>query len=421
MIKKFNYITLVFLLFGSSIFAQNNLSSPYSRYGIGQLNNRNTIFCTSMGGLGQAIQMPFVINSANPASYNAIDTLGFIVDGSLVAINTKSQTESLQQTAGYSSLGNFNVGFTVYKGWKTAIGILPFSDVGYKISSAGTDSSLGTHTYRYNGNGGLTQVYWGNSLRITRGLSIGLNTSYLFGSINKERIVEFKDMTILGLNTKSKTYINGFQFLLGAQYKKSFKNDYYLVLGATTGLTSSLNATDDVLTTSFLLNSTSSYITKDTIENFTNKSGKIELPLSAGGGLTFGKEDKFLIGMDMNWQNWSKYSIFNVNDSLSDSYQISIGGMYVVNPQSAKFLQKIRYRAGIRYAKSYLELKNSNINDFGINFGVSIPLRKKNSLNIGVEFGQKGTISNNLIKETYTRVFIGFQLWDNMFVRRKLD
>jgi hypothetical protein len=406
---------------GGSIFAQNNPSSPYSRYGLGQLSNRNTIFCTSMGGLSQGVQMPYVINSGNPASYNSFDSLGFIIDGSLILMNTKSQTDLLQQTSSYSSLGYFNVGFTIFKGWKTAIGIQPFSDVGYKISSTGTDTSLGNHTYRYIGSGGLTQIYWGNSLRLARGLSIGLNTSYLFGTISRERILEFEDMTILGLDTKNKNYVHGFHFLLGAQYKKSFKNDYYLLLGATAGLKTSLKASDDVFTTTFILNTNRSYVTKDTTENFTNKSGNISLPLTAGGGFTFGKEDKFLIGVDLNWQNWSKYTIFDVNDSLSDSYQVAVGAMYVTNPQSTKFFQKIRYRAGFRYAKSYLDLKNTNINEFGINFGLSIPMRKKNSINIGIEFGQKGTVANNLIKESYTRVSIGFQLWDNMYVRRKLD
>lgn len=421
MIKKIFYINLLFVLIGSTLIAQNNLSSPYSRYGIGQLNNRNTIFCSSMGGLSQAIQMPFVINNANPASYNAIDTLGFLLDGSLVAISNKSQSESNKQSSSYSSLGYFNIGFTVYKGWKSVVGILPYSDVGYRISSAGTDAALGNHTYRYIGNGGLTQFYWGNSLRLLPGLSIGLNTSYLFGTISRERIVEFEDMTLLGLDTKNKTYIRGLNFLFGAQYKLKLKNDYYIGLGATTGLNSSLSASDDVFTTSFLLGTTGDYITKDTTENFTNKTGSIEFPLTAGGGLSFGKEDKFVVGVDMNWQNWSKYTIFNVNDSLSDAYQISVGGMYVPNAQSTKFFQKTRYRAGFRYAKSYLDIKNTNIGEFGINFGISIPMKKKNSLNLGIEYGERGTISNNMIKETYTRFYVGFQLWDNMFVRRKLD
>jgi len=421
MIKRISYISLILITFGGTILAQNNLSSPYTRYGIGLLNNRNTIFCSSMGGLSQAVQQPFVINSANPASYNSIDTLGFLIDGSLVVMNTNSQTELLKQTSSYASLGYFNVGFTIYKRWKSAIGIQPFSDVGYKISTTNTDDNLGKNTTKYIGNGGISQFYWGNSIQLFRGLSIGINTSYLFGTISRQRTQEFTGMNVLGLDTKNKTYIRGFNFLTGIQYKKTLKNDYYFVAGATYGIQSSLNASDDLFTTTFLLNSSESHITKDTTENFTNKTGTIQLPLSAGGGITFGKENKFLIGADLNWQNWSKYSIFDTNDSLTDSYQISVGGMFTPDAQSSKFFQKIRYRAGFRYQKSYLDLKNTNINEFGINFGVSIPMKKKNSINIGIEYGEKGTVSNSLIKESFTRISIGFQLWDNMYVRRKLD
>lgn len=421
MIKRINYITLILIAINGIAFGQNNLSSPYTRYGVGLLSNRNTIFCSSMGGLSQAVQMPYVINTGNPASYNAIDTLGFILDGSLMVIQTKSQTELLKQSSNYSSLGYFNVGFTVYKGWKSVIGIQPFSDVGYKITSSDTSSIDGKYTCKYVGSGGISQIFWGNSLRITKGLSLGLNTSYLFGTINHQRVKEFTDMTILGVDSKNKTYIHGFNFLAGLQYKKELKNDYYFIFGATTGFQSNLNVSDDIFTTTFLLNAAESHVTKDTLENSTIKTGTLVLPLAAGGGITFGKENKFMVGADFNWQNWSKYSIFSTNDSLTDSYQISVGGMYTPDPQSQKLFQKIRYRAGFRYQKSYLDLKNTNINEFGISLGMSIPIKKKNSINIGIEYGEKGTVSNSLIKESFTRISIGFQLWDNMYVRRKLD
>ena len=421
MIKRITYITLILIVFSGVAIGQNDLSSPYTRYGIGSLSNRNTIFCTSMGGLSQAVQMPYVINSGNPASYDAIDTLGFIVDGSLMVIQTKSQTELLQQSSSYSSLGYFNVGFTIYKGWKSVIGVQPFSDVGYKITTSGTDDITGKYTYKYIGDGGISQVYWGNSLHLMHGLSVGLNTSYLFGTIKRQRVEEFTDMTILGLDTKNKTYVRGFQFLAGLQYKKEFKNDHYLIFGATTGFQSNLKVSNDIFTTTFLLNSSGSHITKDTVENSTVQTGTLNLPFTAGGGFTFGQENKFMIGADINWQNWQKYSIFSTNDSLTDSYQISVGGMYTPDPQSQKLFQKIRYRAGFRYQKSYLDLKNTNINEFGINFGMSIPIKKKSSINIGIEYGEKGTVENSLIKESFTKISIGFQLWDNMYVRRKLD
>jgi hypothetical protein len=421
MTRRNLYILLVFITISGTVFGQNNLSSPYTRYGLGTLNNRNTIFCTSMGGLSQAVQLPFVINSGNPASYNAIDTLGFIIDGSMVTVQTNSKTEFQNQSSNYSSLGYFNVGFTIYKGWKSVIGIQPFSDVGYKITTAGVDAHLGNYTYNYIGSGGLSQVFWGNSLRLMPGLSIGLNTSYLFGTINRQRVEEFSDITNIGLDTKNKTYIRGLNFLSGIQYKKKLKNDYYVTLGATAGLKSNISATDDVFTTTFIMNASGAHITKDTVENYNNKVGTIVLPLTAGGGISFGKEDKFMIGADFNWQNWSKYTIFDTSDSLTDSYQVAIGGMFIPDAQSQKLFQKIRYRAGFRFQKSYLDLKNTSINEFGINFGLSIPIKKKSSLNIGVEYGAKGTVANNLIKESFTRVYIGFQLWDNMFTRRKLD
>ncbi len=421
MIKKIRYISIFLLLSTTASMAQNKISSPYSRYGLGTLNNRNTISSLSMGGLSKGVQLRNTINIGNPASFQSIDSLGFMVDASIYTFNGNAKNSTAEQSSSYISLGYISLGFSINKIWKTSIGVLPFSDIGYKISVAGTDTNFGNHSYQYFGDGGLTQLYWGNSLKIFKGLSIGLNSSYIFGTLNKNRSVQFTDLNFLGTNEKVKTNIKGFNFLLGAQYKKELKSDYFITTGLTYGIKSDLNATDEIFTTTFLINSLGNRVTKDTIENNVSKEGKITIPMSLGGGFSFGKEDNFLVGVDFDWQNWSKYSIYNKSDSLTNSFQIAIGGLYVINPTSNKFIEKIKYSAGFRYGKSYLELKNTTLNEYGINFGLSIPLKRKNSLNIGVEIGKRGTVANNLIQESFTKIYIGLKLWDNMYVRKKLD
>jgi hypothetical protein len=65
----------------------------------------------------------------------------------------------------------------------------------------------------------------------------------------------------------------------------------------------------------------------------------------------------------------------------------------------------------------------TSINDFGINIGFGLPLPKQlSSINIGFEYGQRGTIINNLIKENYFNVKLSLSLNSiNWFKTRKID
>ncbi len=101
--------------------------------------------------------------------------------------------------------------------------------------------------------------------------------------------------------------------------------------------------------------------------------------------------------------------------------QICLGSQYIPNANAIKgYFQKIHYKLGFRYAKTYLQLKNTELNEYGVTFGFDLPLRKTNSLiNLGFEIGQRGTISNNLIKETYVKAALNFSFCDIWFLRQK--
>ena len=65
----------------------------------------------------------------------------------------------------------------------------------------------------------------------------------------------------------------------------------------------------------------------------------------------------------------------------------------------------------------------TSIDDFGINLGFGLPMpRQISSLNLGFEYGQKGTIDNNLIKENYFNIRLSLSLNStNWFKKRQID
>ena len=144
--------------------------------------------------------------------------------------------------------------------------------------------------------------------------------------------------------------------------------------------------------------------------------------MSAGIGFSLEKKNKWLIGADFNWNNWADYTYKGINDSLNNSFRISIGGMIKPNYNSSNYLKRITYRAGFRYEPGYLKIRGEQINEFGISFGLGLPLRKsKSTINLGVEFGKKGTQTNGLIEENFTKFTIGFSAYDFWFFKRKFD
>jgi hypothetical protein len=73
-------VVLLFISFTSFVHSQNVISSPYSRFGLGKLQNSNQAFNMSMGGIGYGIRNSSIINFSNPASYNCADTLSFVFE-----------------------------------------------------------------------------------------------------------------------------------------------------------------------------------------------------------------------------------------------------------------------------------------------------------------------------------------------------
>jgi hypothetical protein len=89
-------------------------------------------------------------------------------------------------------------------------------------------------------------------------------------------------------------------------------------------------------------------------------------------------------------------------------------------------MKRVAYRAGMKYEKSYLLLNNQQINDFGISFGVGLPVyipmyRSSSLINVAAEIGRRGTKKNNLVAETYAKIDVSVNLMDFWFMKRKID
>ena len=117
------------LILTGSGFSQNLTTSPYSRFGIGDLLTRSTGQGQAMGGLSGGLQSATNLNLLNPASLSALeknaDYGSFILEASTFERVSNLRTTNLSRTVNNLGFNYLALGFPVTKWWKASTGILP--------------------------------------------------------------------------------------------------------------------------------------------------------------------------------------------------------------------------------------------------------------------------------------------------------
>lgn len=403
--------------------AQIAINSPYTRYGPGMIVEAGLDPRTSgMGGLHYGIQREDHVITANPASYVAFDTASFIFDMGLFGQNVTLRTNAITSGDSFITLSHLLFGFPITGWWKTSLGVLPFSYVGYDIFHETEQEDIGRVRNVYIGSGGFNQVYWGNAFRLSPKLSVGFNFKYLFGTIDRFRGVSFpdsielKNTLITSTLTPSDIYGD-----LGVQYRTRLPGDLFLVAGATFGPQININSKQDFLATTYYGDITNVIYERDTIAYELEKKVKFTMPTRLGTGFSVGEENFWMAGADFSWQNWKAYELDGISDSLANTWKIAVGGEFIPdyrNPTS--YLQRMTYRMGFHYGKTPLLLKDKHLDEFGISFGLSLPiLKSRSTVNLSAEIGKKGTTSNDLIQENYFRFTLGINIFERWFIKSK--
>jgi hypothetical protein len=423
--KKFVIFTLLAFIFTQIAVVQGQIqiNSPYTRFGLGALvENGMDPRITAMGGLYYGMRGSNLINTANPASYSAFDSVSFVFDGGIFGMVTQLQTSNQTDQGDYISLSHLMFGFPVTKWWKTSLGILPFSYVGYDIYSTVSQEDFTDVQYVYQGSGGLSQLYWGNAFPIGKKLSVGFNMKYMFGSIIRSRGISFPD----SIQMKN-TYIRGsirpsdIYGEIGVQYKTNLPKGLFMVIGGAFSPQTDISSKANYVATTYFGEINSVQYSYDTIEHRINEKGSFTLPIRTGFGVTIGKEGKWIAGTDFLWQNWEKFTYYGQSDSLVNRWNIAIGGEYIPDAKSmSSYFQRMSYRIGGHYGKTPLYLRDKHLDEYGISFGLGMPIKKsKSMINLSVSIGRKGTITNGLISERFIRFTLGVNVFENWFFKSK--
>lgn len=426
MINKIRVITLIGLvLFPAVLFAQfnNNTTSPYSRYGIGDLQPYSFGRSVAMGGTGIAVRNGYQINMANPASYSAIDTLGFMFEFGMNGKFTSYKTDLGSTGANDVNFQYFAMNFQVSNRIGAAMGLVPFSDVGYDVKINDDIENTGPVQTNYYGVGTISQAFIGLGVEPFKNLSLGANLNYTFGMLNRNSEVAFYGASdFYSIQQYKNLQISDFGVEFGAQATIPLKNNNKIILGVVYEHNPTYVANTSDLTQKIISSGNST--DRDTLNLLENSKGKIEYPRSVGVGLSYSKLNKLEINADYVYQAWGDSKFFGEGSAfLTDLNKFALGAEWIPDKFSIRsYTNRIAYRAGLKYEQTYLVFNGQQINDFGISFGVGLPVYRSNStINVAAEIGRKGTKSNNLVLENYARLNLSVNLYDLWFIKRRFD
>jgi hypothetical protein len=409
----YRFYSFIFLCFFSlSLTAQNN-TSPYSILGVGDIETGFYGKWSGMGNAQVALSSNRYINQSNPASYSRLDDqfFNFEISGryrntsyassSIASANTSSADISMKKVA---------LGLKITKKWGTGVGIMPFSISNYSFYSGKTIQGTNLQTTVYNkGSGALTQAYWANSFSINKHISAGIQTAFLFGSLEQDEALA-NDLSSNQIVTTRNIFLHSPYVTYGLQYKGNLNKKWQLALGGTYSNKTSLGA-------EYSLHVTEG--TTDLISEEVVKSDNFNLPRTYTAGAAIIYNNALTFSTDYRNQNWSTLQYKGLNYALVNSGRYSAGFEYAKNLNYFNTrVERVFYQAGFFYNNSYLQLNQEQLKDYGITLGIG-GNSKRNSMGyqLSVEVGSRGTLDKGLIKENYSQVTFTLAYRDFWFTK----
>ncbi|WP_347373135.1 hypothetical protein [Aequorivita sp. Q41] len=403
-----------FILITGVTVAQEGTTSPYSFYGIGALKFRGTAENRAMAGLS-VFSDSIHINFQNPAGYAGLRLVNFSVGASHSATKQKTATESQNNSA--TTLDYLGMGIPMGK-FGMGFGLIPYTSVGYDFYSEATDGVT-----QYTGSGGLNKAFIALGYQVTPELSLGVDTNYNFGKIENTALSQGTDLQY-GTRAINRSDLNGFSFNFGALYKRMITENLELTGSLT--YSPGTNFTSE----NFRTIGSVSIIPAGT---FTIDEREVEVPdtkftfptqFTIGAGIS--KPKYWGVGIEYINQQTSNFTnrTFTIeNVTYKNASKIRMGGYYIPNYNSfGNYFNRVVYRAGARFEQTGLSVNGEDINEFGISFGVGLPVgRLFSNVNLGFELGKRGTTDFGLIQENFFNTFLSFSLNDRWFEKRLYD
>ncbi|MDF2454245.1 MAG: hypothetical protein K0R51_238 [Cytophagaceae bacterium] len=440
MSRKFVFLFfLVIVLFPAFSKAQGLGNSPYSQIGIGDLVAPVSVQNLGAGGISVSQYNRDYVQLSNPAT--SVNKKGLYND-SLIKFEASGTAQykvlsvgNKLETYTAANFRYFALTVPIGKVWNTTVSMQPFSVKDHSYSTTTPiqgDPAQGNMQYTYEGKGGLYQIALNNGWGVSKTLSVGLGLNYLFGPATTTN-TSVMESNSSGIQYGTRTRINhkGLGIKPAAHYRKEFYvwKDSVLVpsgifwnAGATVQVFAPMQLTSNQYKIS---RNSAGTISEDSL--IVSSTQTTNLPAQFTFGMSIDKPNRWMIGVEGGFSNWSGYEYGNfADDTYRLAWNLGIGGEF--RPVTRKQWKSPTYRAGFNFAILPYVVDGNQLNDVSGSLGLTLPVGVRGAsgatfpkINLAVVVGQRGTISTENTQELYVRMHVSILITDKWFIKRRIQ
>jgi len=410
--KQFVFVLCqVALWCNTTVVGQRGINSVYSAYGIGDYQMRDQNAYMGMGNVGVAMPSSYSVNETNPSSFAWLPKDNFRLELTLGGISTRYINQNVNTAAGNFSISRIALSAQVIDPVRTVIGLRRFSQVEYYTTASREIAGVETDLFsEVEGSGGLYQIYAGNAIKIGKNLAVGINTGFIFGSVNSKESLILNQQELL--ISDANKYYNQASLTGGVQYQINGKKSRWM-LGGFYEPQIKLNVEQE----SRLVNQNDELIAeKDVVY------GKFIYPQKFGAGVSFSK-NSFTASADMIGHLWSSTGYKGNHFTTTDAYSFSAGisHRFIRNTYWGQ-IPGISLHAGFNREQSYLVINNTQIVSSAATFGATFPNKTNlNFYSVGCKIGTRGVAVYPLVKENFFEFNFNLSLGGFLYKQKKYD
>jgi len=413
MLKRF--ILLLFLVpVGLQLQAQTN-TSPYSILGIGDIESKDYGKFFGMSSASTGIQSSSYVNLSNPASLTSLDPNMFNLDFNVRLRFSQFKypgSDTFTASNSDAQLERFSVTFRPGKTWGMSFGLRSFSSSNYNLSELlnfgnGSNSNI---LRNVTGSGGINQVFLANAFKLNKNFSVGLTSSFLFGSIKRSTSYIYPQIDV-NIQRNEYQVLKGFQFQGGLQYTGKITKGLRQTIGLTLSNPLTLKGRYEM-----------EYVNIDSTLKPTLKNNQtFKVPLQFGAGYSLVIKDVFTIAADYRYSDWNGAALNYPNAFTTPASRYSFGVQYApIKNMGGQMREKFFIQAGVAYEEGYVTVDNRQINDMSATLGLGGNINRLINAYVGVEMGSRGKSTDKQIQEQYTQFSFGLTLKEFWLNTRKL-
>ena len=209
---------------------------------------------------------------------------------------------------------------------------------------------------------------------------------------------------------------HGFAFHIGALQSGidkalGFSNSKHLSLGLTLYTGGTLSGSQS------LLRKLSTVDTTVALPDLT-----VKLPFGVSAGLAYQNNGIVYTG-DVNMQQWSDFTMGGTHPSeIQNSLRAGVGVEWMPGKEFIEtYWQQVAIRLGGYARQTNVQLNGTSVNEYFATAGLGLPMGNEARLNIGLEYGVRGTTSAMLVKNNILRLTLSVSAGDIWFLQSEIE